>query len=229
MSLYKLALLLLVFAFTSFTRPVSPAFISFTADPSTLRTFWKDDAGKKLKTFDNLEKYVRSKGKKLLFAMNCGMYTPEYDPVGLYIEKGKQVSKISRCHSNKVNFCMQPQGVFYLTADNKAGISTVQNFSSANVQYASQSAPVVLQDGKINKNLLLKARNIRNGIGVTKGGKVVMAVSEDRVTFVELAQYFLSQGCTTAMYFDGAISQAYKPGQASISTGEFGAMIAAVK
>ncbi len=53
--------------------------------------------------------------------------------------------------SGKGNFYMQPNGVLYWTFDKKAEISTTANFKmESSVQYATQSEPILLLDGKIN-------------------------------------------------------------------------------
>jgi uncharacterized protein YigE (DUF2233 family) len=162
--------------------------------------------------------------------MNSGMYTPEYNPVGLYIEAGKEISKIKRCNTSKANFCFQPQGIFYITSKNKAGIATPSTFKNLNVIYASQSAPILLQNSKINKNLPTGYKMTRNGIGINDKGHDIMAIGYD-VNFPEFAKYFQSQGCTDAMFFDGGDSQILYPEKGikanyTRTRGTFGAMIA---
>jgi uncharacterized protein YigE (DUF2233 family) len=127
------------------------------------------------------------------------MYTEDNSPVGLYIENGKKFSAMKICNSRKANFCLQPQGVFYLTKDRRAGISTVSAFSSQGVTYAIEAAPMIVIDGKENPTLPKQSTFTRNGAGIRKDGKVVFAISNRPVTFPQLAQYFISQGCTTAL------------------------------
>lgn len=222
---------LLFVALASFSHRASPRFWAYSVAPgkATIRTFYKNARGERIDNLPALKNHIESSGKKMLFAMNCGMYSTTYTPVGLYIEEGKQVSALRRCSTAKANFCLQPQGVFYVRKDGRAGISTVQRFSADGVRYATQSAPVVVLSGKMNPSLPKGLHLIRNGVGVRKDGTVVLAISRDFVTFHEFAQYFIDQGCETAMYFDGNVSQAYYPGRTTPTDAPFGAMVAVVQ
>lgn len=227
--LYILFLLLVVH--TSFAPKGTPQFWSYTADTRNVvvRTYYKDRKGARIDNLPALRQHIEKGGKKMLFAMNCGMYSTSYTPVGLYIEEGRQISSLKRCNTSRANFCLQPQGVFYVRHDGRAGISTVESFSSKGVRYATQSAPVVVQNGKINPKLHKGLQLIRNGVGIRKDGKVVLALSRDWVNFHEFARFFIDQGCTSAMYFDGNISQAYYPGRTTPDNASFGAMVAVVQ
>jgi uncharacterized protein YigE (DUF2233 family) len=224
-------LVLLVVVHSSFHPKGAPQFWSYTADTKkvAVRTYYKDRKGARIDNLPHLKQHIEGGGRKMLFAMNCGMYSTTYTPVGLYIEEGKQLSSLKRCNTSKANFCLQPQGVFYVRSDGRAGISTVEGFSAKGVRYATQSAPIVVQNGKINPRLPKGLQLIRNGVGIRKDGTVVLAISRDWVNFHEFAQFFIAQGCTTAMYFDGNVSQAYYPGHTVANNAPFGAMVAVVQ
>jgi uncharacterized protein YigE (DUF2233 family) len=176
---------------------------------SKIKLLWKNDKGEKFGSLGNAVEFFSKSKTSIEFAMNCGMYTPEYDPVGLYIENGKKITKLKLCNNKNANFCINPQGVFYIKNDQSAGLSTVGSYSSNNVAFAIEAAPILILNGKINDNLPTKSTCIRNGVGVANDGKIVFAISKMDVTFIELAQYFISRGCTKAVYFDGGISKAY--------------------
>ncbi|MBB1287183.1 phosphodiester glycosidase family protein [Flavisolibacter sp. BT320] len=159
------------------------------------------------------------------------MYTEDNSPVGLYIENGRKLSSMKICNSRKANFCLQPQGVFYLTKDRRAGISTVSAFSSQNVVYAIEAAPMIVIEGKENPSLPKQSTFIGNGAGIRRDGKVVLAILNRPVTFPQLAQYFIAKGCTTAVYFDGGVSMSLLSDNLIVpkrrgTRGGFGAMIA---
>src|SRR3982751_2857946 len=128
----KLALISILISFfqLSHSSKTDEAFRAFIVDVKTdnLRTYWKNERGEKIKTLSALKSHIDSAGHQLLFAMNCGMYTEDNAPVGLYIENGKKISSLKKCNNTKANFCLQPQGVFYITRDKRAGISTVDAF-----------------------------------------------------------------------------------------------------
>jgi uncharacterized protein YigE (DUF2233 family) len=108
-----------------------------------------------------------------------------------------------------------------------AAVTTIDNFTSNNVQYATESAPMLIIEGKINPNLPKSASStVRNGVGILPDGRVFMAVSKDGVTFQEFAAYFLHKGCINALYLDGGISGAYT--NPNGPDGPFGVMIVAI-
>ena len=53
--------------------------------------YYKNEQGENISTISNLVNMDTAKKQRVVFAMNGGMFTPEYTPVGLYIEKGKTI------------------------------------------------------------------------------------------------------------------------------------------
>jgi uncharacterized protein YigE (DUF2233 family) len=62
-------------------------FILHTYNPNTeiISMFYKDASNKLLRTLGSLKQFVESSKKELIFAMNGGMYHPDFAPVGLFI------------------------------------------------------------------------------------------------------------------------------------------------
>lgn len=89
----SLSLLGILILFASFNLKQWDNFKSYSVNPrsSHVRTFWKDNKGEKIKSLSRLKEYMAATGRKLSFAMNCGMFMEDYSPVGLYIEEGKQL------------------------------------------------------------------------------------------------------------------------------------------
>lgn len=180
-----------------------PTYTTFTANPLQIRMFWKDKNGNGYQSFSNLHAQ-----NKLSFSMNGGMFTEDYQPLGLYIEDGRTLRKIKYYNNPSINFGIQPQGVFYITFSGKAGISSVSNFSATGVRYATQSAPILVSNGNINPKLPTSLSRVkRNGAGILKDGNVLMVVSDTGVTFREFAQFFIDKGCTSALFLDGGVSK----------------------
>jgi uncharacterized protein YigE (DUF2233 family) len=68
--------------------------------------------------------------------------------------------------------------------------------------------------------------NIRNGVGILPGNKVIFAMSKQEVNFYDFANYFKSMGCKNALYLDGFVSRTYLPSKDWIQTdGDFGVII----
>ena len=191
----------------------SDAAISFyIAKPESVRLFWKDDANNIFKSFDSLEAWLNRHDQRLVFAMNAGMYMEDNSPLGLFIHKGKTIRKLNK-RSGKGNFYLKPNGVFYISKDGKAAIKTTESFSPKNVQFATQSGPMLLVNGKINAQFTEGSSNItvRNGVGLLPDGRVLFAISNTLINFYDFARFFREKGCKDALFLDGGISRMYLP------------------
>jgi len=199
------------------TRPAPDARIaSRVVDPNKelISMHWKDGQGQVIGNIGVLDQEVKRMGKKLVFAMNGGMYDPQQAPVGLYVEDGQLLHKLNNSKGGSGNFHMQPNGVFGITKEGKAFVRTTAECPSpATLRYATQSGPMLLVKGAINAQFKQGSANlnIRNGVGIMPDGRVVFAISREPVNFFDFASWFKAQGCTDALYLDGAISRAYLP------------------
>ncbi|MGE5165955.1 MAG: hypothetical protein ACM3IH_18280, partial [Sphingobacteriales bacterium] len=84
-----------------------------------MRLFWRGADGKPYQTFAALARDLKSKGKSLQFAMNGGMYQHDFQPVGLYVENGRErtqanTATLTGAPSAIPNFFKKPNGVFYI-------------------------------------------------------------------------------------------------------------------
>jgi len=199
---------------------------------SRLEMFWKNDSDQIIGNFSELKNHLAQKNTELLFAMNGGMFTKEREPLGLYIENGKTLSKLKEDTAGYGNFYMQPNGVFYITQNNTAAVVTTQNFThSSTIKYATQSGPMLISNGKINAHFgeHSTSTHIRNGVGILPDGKVLFAISKQRLNFYSFAEYFKSQGCENALYLDGFVSRVYLPAKdIQQLDGSFGVIIGEV-
>jgi uncharacterized protein YigE (DUF2233 family) len=215
-------------------RHDSNLFVSYKVDVSKadLRLYWKNDKNEQFNSIARLKTWVESKNKKLLFAMNGGMYMEDRAPLGLYIENSKQLRRLNTARGSG-NFYLQPNGVFYITNENKAGICKTRDFvNNGKIKYATQSGPLLVVDGAIN-SVFTKGSvntNIRNGVGVLPTGEVIFAMSKSDVNFYDFARYFQEQGCKYALYLDGFVSRTYLPEKNWTQTdGDFGVIIGVTK
>ena len=180
-----------------------------------MRFVLRDGQKRLFRNAGNLKKAIRNSGQQLVFATNGGMFHASRQPVGLFIEAGKQVTPIERSVDKPGNFFMQPNGIFFLSKNGKAGICITADFKAkTGVTYATQSGPMLVTDGKVNRLFGKQSpnRRIRNGVGIKPDGDVVFAISKKPVTFYELATLFTEQfDCSEALYLDGEISKMYAP------------------
>ena len=162
--------------------------------------------------------------------MNGGMYQKDGSPQGLYIEKGKVISPLEKRKTGYGNFYLQPNGVFYLTEDRRAKISTSTNFvNQDDIKYATQSGPMLIIDGQIHPKLTKGSKNfhIRNAVGILPNGHILFVMSKDKINFYDLATFFKEQGCQNALYLDGFVSRTYLPSEEWIQLdGNFGVIMA---
>jgi uncharacterized protein YigE (DUF2233 family) len=177
------------------------------------------------KSLQPLQKtWVQLKGKKPVAVMNAGMFERDGSAKGLLIVDGKVIHAIDAT-TKKIpdqNFYLYPNGVFYIDSLGRYFVEETQSFLSKfslsnykNIQFATQSGPMLLNKGKGNPHFGFRSvnRNIRNAVGVlsrAKGSKVAFVISKSPCTFQEITSFYRDiLGCTNALYLDGAISEMY--------------------
>ena len=208
-------------------------FVSYIVDAKKqdLKLYWKDENDRNFKSLENLKIWLEKKDKKLVFAMNAGMYKKDNSPQGLYIENKKSLSVIDTLNGNG-NFYLKPNGIFYITSKNIPNICITENFKNHNIKYATQSGPMLLINGQIHSAFKENSTNlnIRNGVGILANGKVIFAMSKEEINFYDFANYFKTLGCKNALYLDGFVSRTYLPSQNWIQKdGNFGVIIGVIK
>lgn len=198
-----------------------------------MKFYWKDENNINYKNFQNLKSEIEEKKEELIFAMNGGMYNKDLSPQGLYIENGVTKSKIDTIKNGYGNFYLQPNGIFFLTNENKPGICTTKMYNNAeNVKYATQSGPMLLIDGKIHHKFNEGSSNvhIRNGVGILPNGNLLFVMSKEKINFYDFATYFKQNGCENALYLDGFVSRTYLPSKNwKQLDGNFGVIIGETK
>ena len=205
-------------------------FVSYIADPKQqdLKLYWKDDKQQNFRSIQNLRIWLEKNNKKLLFAMNGGMYKEDYSPLGIFIEDHKIKTPLNT-RSGGGNFYLKPNGVFYITADNLPVICNTASFKdNGKIKYATQSGPMLVINGKIHPEFKQGSANlnIRNGVGILPNNKILFAMSKNEINFYDFANYFKNMGCKNALYLDGFVSRTYLPEQNWIQTdGDFGVII----
>lgn len=190
-------------------------FLTYIINPKTknIKLYWKNDKDEILRSIENLKKYIENKNKKLIFAMNGGMYNLDNSPQGLYIENYKVLSKIDTSNGNG-NFYLKPNGIFYLDDKKEAFISESKKFKhNSSIIYATQSGPMLLINGKIHPSFKENSKNtnIRNGVGILPNNNVVFAMSKNEINLYDFAKFFKKLGCKNALYLDGFVSRCFLP------------------
>jgi uncharacterized protein YigE (DUF2233 family) len=181
-----------------------------------LQLFWRDATGQPYRGFSALRDALAKRGKTLEFAMNGGMYRPDYSPVGLFVADGRELNPLNR-HTGPGNFSQQPNGVFLVDGHEARVLSTDQYAEEKLHPFlATQSGPMLVHHGELTTSPVMnpksQSRRIRNGVCTPSPNTATFVLSDSPVTFHEFAVYLReSIGCTEALYLDGSISSIYAP------------------
>jgi uncharacterized protein YigE (DUF2233 family) len=190
------------------------AYVVCSIDPSAadLRLFWKTADGAPYRRFSNVAEAVSGEGRELVFAINGGMYLPDYTPLGLYVENGATLrpadtQTVEGPPAQVPNFYKKPNGVFFL-GEGSAGILTTEDYLAADrdIRFATQSGPLLVIDGELHPMFIPGStdRTRRSGVGVCGDGLVRFAISDERVNFHDFARLFRDHlGCDDALFLDG--------------------------
>ncbi len=178
-----------------------------------LEFFWKSADGTPYTSIHGLRDALRSEGRELIFAVNGGIYSKAFTPLGLYIENGRRYYRLNR-RDGGGNFFLLPNGVFYITKEGPRGVETKDYGPPSRVINAIQSGPILVTKGRLHPRFIkgYHSKHIRNGVGVDREGRVVFAISNEPVNFHDFGTLFRDElQCPNALYLDGSISEMYAP------------------
>jgi uncharacterized protein YigE (DUF2233 family) len=141
--------------------------------------------------------------------MNAGMYDEGGNPIGLYVEDGRQRHAINR-RRGPGNFHMLPNGVFAVAADGRVSVMPATDYDPASPpRWATQSGPMLVIAGHLHPGIQDDgpSLHIRNGVGVDGENSAWFVISNDAVSFGRLARFFRDVlHCPNALYLDGSVS-----------------------
>jgi len=171
-------------------------------------------------TVEGIRQRLLNKKKDPLMITNGGMFTPEYKPQGLLIEDFKKYADLDTTRPEakaKLNFYLVPNGVFLIDSGGSFEVIETHAYEQAYgkkrvPRFATQSGPLLVDEGVINKNFRANSSNvnIRSGIGVMTADKIVFVISDSPVNLYDFSVLFKEVfRCKNSLYLDGAISQMY--------------------
>jgi uncharacterized protein YigE (DUF2233 family) len=162
-----------------------------------LSLHWRDpQSGQAFGSIETLRQWGEARGQRLLFAANAGIYDHRFAPLGLHVENGKTVVPLNLAHGNPAsgNFSLLPNGVFAIYPDGHAAVRTSTAFKAErrSAQWATQSGPMLLIDGKLNDQFIDDSSSLkwRSGVCVKTPTEVIFAVSEAPVNFHTFGRLF---------------------------------------
>ena len=152
---------------------------------------------------------------------------------GIYIENFNELSPLIT-RDGPGNFGLLPNGVFCFNM-REFFILETKKFAQAKIQcqYATQSGPLLVIDGKIHPKFIKNGTSkfVRSGVGISRNGsKAIFLISNEAVSFHQFASTFLNHfKIDNALYLDGNISRLYSPKLNRIDFGfDIGPIIAVV-
>lgn len=189
---------------------------------AALDLYGQDPEHGAVQSIPGLRAWLRSQGRRLVLATNSGIYETDGRPLGLHIERGRELMPLNT-RSGEGNFYLQPGAVFYVdgaAGSERAHVVETSTFAedAAGVRLATQSGPALLLNGELHPRFLPDATSLklRSGIGVSSGSPHVVhiAISDGTVRFHDFATLFRDAlGCTDALYLDGTVSVLNAPGR----------------
>ena len=198
-----------------------------------VRLFLNDKTGKIFGQFQKLDTFLKEQGLDIIFATNGGMYHTDRSPVGIYIENFNEFSPLIT-RDGPGNFGLLPNGVFCFNRREFLILET-KKFAQSKIQcqYATQSGPLLVIDGKIHPKFIKNGTSkfVRSGVGISRHGpKAVFLISNEAVNFHQFASTFLDHlKIDNALYLDGNISRLYSPKLNRIDFGfDIGPIVAVV-
>jgi uncharacterized protein YigE (DUF2233 family) len=180
-----------------------------------VRLFWSGKGGKPFGSINNLVRALDpAEVRRLVLVMNAGMYEPDLQPVGLLVDRGKEVSPANTARGTG-NFYWKPNGIFFV-GEGQAGILETSLYLKRRpvADYATQSGPLLVVGGRIGSRMLAStvSKKIRNGVGIRDAHTAIFVISNDPVSFSDFARLFRDAlSCPDALYFDGSISDVLVP------------------
>ena len=198
-----------------------------------IRLFLYDKSGNIYGQFQKLDNFLKEERLNIIFATNGGMYHADRSPVGMYVENFKEFSPLI-IRDGPGNFGLLPNGVFCFNKKVFMILET-EKFARSKIrcQYATQSGPLLVIDGKIHPKFIKNGTSkfVRSGVGISRdGSKAIFLISNQAVNFHHFASTFLDRlEIDNALYLDGNISRLYSPKLNRIDFGfDIGPIIAVV-
>ncbi len=175
---------------------------------------WADGQGHALGSFEALAASGLVDARRVVFAMNAGMFDPGGGPVGLFVANGREDRALNQ-QTGSGNFYMQPNGVFFVDDKRQPHVLTTADYASSGAKpvWATQSGPMLVIAGRLNAQFGQDgaSRYTRNGVGVHEE-VAYFVISDEPVSFGKFARFFRDAlKCEDALYLDGAVSSLWVP------------------
>lgn len=168
---------------------------------------------------------VGEDGAGIALAVNGGMFDPDGDPIGYYVEDGRRQTVLNQ-NEGPGNFHLLPNGVFFGESPHGPWrVWSTPRFArdtEGRPQFATQSGPMLVIDGELHPDIDPDGTSykIRNAVGVDDAGRAHFVISEAPVSFGKLARLYRDVlNVDNALFLDGTVSQMWDPVSGRLDTG----------
>ena len=195
------------------------------ADPvlHTIRTSLAPPDGKPWRNLATFAANRAADAQPVVFAFNAGMFDDDGNPIGYYVEDGEKKHALSRMNGPG-NFHMQPNGVFYGSA-NQWHVKATEDFFAHVTQrpeFGTQSGPMLVIDGELHPKIDPdgQSERIRNAVGVDDKGRALFVISDQSLSFGKLARFYRDElQVKNALFPDGTVSSLWDPASGRLDNG----------
>ncbi len=165
----------------------------------------------------------------IAFVMNGGTYGDDLKPIGYFVANKDRLSELDRANSGPGNFYLKPNGVFFGTGGTWKVLGTNTFFSTVGnrPEFGTQSGPFLIINGEMHPEIQDNgpSRAIRNGVGVARDGKAHFVISNEAMSFGQLARFFRDElDVPNALYLDGG-SALWDPASGRMDSGRVGPLL----
>ena len=169
----------------------------------------------------------------IAFAINAGPNGDSGKPRGYYVEDKNRIVELNRSDGDS-NFFLKPNGVFFGTGGTWRVLATPTFYSTIGdrPQFGTQSGPMLVVDGKLHPEIAENgpSRSVRSGVGVTADGKAHFVITDEPVSFGQIARFFRDEiKAKNALFLNSGGSTLWDPATKRLDTGNVGAIIVVTK
>lgn len=184
-----------------------------------------DDADQPYRSLDAFSEAMGASENSIALAVNGGMFDPEGQPIGYYVEEGLRFTVLNQ-NEGPGNFHLLPNGVFFgETAEGPWRVWETERFADSigeRPYFATQSGPMLVISGELHPAFDPDgtSRKIRNAGGVDAAGRAHFIISEAPVSFGKLARLYRDVlNVNNALFLDGSVSQMWDPASERLDKG----------
>ncbi|MEM6475953.1 MAG: phosphodiester glycosidase family protein [Pseudomonadota bacterium] len=203
-----------------------------TADPAQHRisTAYAQSGNR----FGTLNAFAETVDKRTIaFAMNGGTFGDDGKPRGYFVQAKDRMVELNR-GDGEGNFYLKPNGVFFGTGGTwrLLGTNTFYSTVGDRPEFGTQGGPMLVVSGKLHPEIAENgpSRAIRNGVGVGADGKAHFVISNDPLSFGQLARYFRDEiKVPNALFLDSKSSSLWDPATNRLDKGRVGPILVVTK